>query len=208
MLIHTLGIYSPHMAPKQGWLPWFSSFLATSIYENWDTPLDAESAPDWPAFCQQFAENYQLGLLRALTVMGILPSCWNDVFVSVQCGFSPFENLAKDYFLNALGDPYYYFLGKLNGSTTLLNSLPSSCPEWLFPYRYSQREYLRDLAQVWENVHEDYYIPWATTRIGQDSPEIARLKKIGREAREEIDLLAGYTSPHFWNQRNVNDPPF
>jgi len=208
MSIRISGILTLPMTPKAGWLPRYNLFPYVSTYENWDTPLDAESAPNWPDFCQQFAENFQLGLLRALTVMGILPSYWNDVFVAVQSGMWPFENLAKGYFQNTLGDPYYYFLGRLNTDTTVISTLPAPCPEWLFPFRYSQRQYLGDLAYVWDNIQNWYYTPWETTRIGQDSPEVARLKKIGREAREEIDLLAGYTSPHFWNQRNVNDPPF
>ena len=208
MYSYPLLTYFPDMQSKLEGFQTFNGIDPYSAYDSWEISLDGPMALHWPRLQLQLAEDFQFGLLRALAVSGTIPGYWDHLFMSIGYGLHPFEDLGKSYFQGTLRNPHQYFLRKLTEECTEGGCLPPVCPEFLFPYRYTQRAYLSDLAQVWENIHEDYYIPWATTRIGQDSPEIARLKKIGREACKEIDLLAGYTIPHFWNQRSVNEPPF
>ena len=181
---------SSDITPKPGWFKFSTPLSSGSFYSSWRLYLEGESAQPWAAFCQQFAENFQLALLVALSVSGWLPHEWNPIFMCILNGFSPYADLGKQFLLGQSQDPYQYFLEKLTNERAWCPYLPPTCPEWLFRYQYTQQQYLLDLSQVWDNIPDAYYKPWAITRIGHDSPTVARLKLLSREAREEIDQVA------------------
>ena len=86
--------------------------------------------------------------------------------------------------------PLWYFVEKLGRETKLSIHYPPLCPVWLFPYGVSQQSYLDELRRYWDNAHADYFIPWDTTRIGYDTPEVARIKQLGEVSRQQIDEVA------------------
>lgn len=183
--------YFPDMKPKaEIFRSTYVSSTGSYHYDNWNSRLEGYGAFYWPKFCERFAEDCQFGLLRANAVVGIVESDWESVFRKVYNEESPFEGLGRTYLQGQLSSPWTFFASKLAKDSSFSIHYPPLCPEWLFPYGYDQRQYLYDLEVCWEKVHPDYYKPWATTRIGQDSPEIARLKKIGETARREIDDVA------------------
>ena len=103
---------------------------------------------------------------------------------------APFQDLDRKCFKGDLSDPFTYFADRLAKEGKWRIHYPPLCPEWLFPYDYSQEQYLNDLELYWENVDNAYYRPWSTLRIGEDSPETARIKRLGEIARQEIDVVA------------------
>ena len=179
-----------NMTTKPGWRMHSTPQNPGNLYSYWQDQLRGESAQPFLAFCQQFGEDFQRALLIALAATGWLPYEWNPIFICILHGLSPYADLGKLYLCGQLQDPYQYFLKKLTTERVWFTYFPPTCPEWLFAYQYTQQQYLQDLSQVWDNIRDDYYKPWTITRIGTDSPAVARLKLLGREARQEIDHVA------------------
>lgn len=144
----------------------------------------------WLRFRKRCREDYQRSLLRALAVTGTIPEDWNRIFDSAADGKPPFQDLDRRAYKGEILDPFDYFMEKLGREGKWRVHYPPLCPEWLLAYEYAQEDYLVDLEEYWENVDNSYYRPWSTRRIGEDSPEVARLKLLGTVAREEIDEVA------------------
>ncbi len=194
-MYHSYSFYG--MKPKANMFR--SSYVSSTssyTYEDWASRLEGYGAAPWRELSERFAETFQFALLRGLAVTGIAGSDWNSVFRDVHYEASPFQSVAKLYLQGQLQADWRFFAQKLARETYNSTHYPSLCPEWLFAYGYPQQQYLSDLTVYWDGIPDDYYKPWATTRIGQDSPEVARLKKIGQEARREIDEVARRSSQH------------
>ena len=144
----------------------------------------------WGTFRRRYLEDYQQGILRALAVGGIVPNDWDRVFSCAVDGKPPFHDLDRKAYKGEIASPFDYFVEGLIQEGKWRIHYPPLCPEWLFPYNYAQRDYLNDLERYWENVDNSYYRPWPTRAVGEDSPEVARLKWLGEVAREEIDEVA------------------
>jgi hypothetical protein len=172
-----------------------STYVSTpgsSTYKNWKDYLEGPSANDWNTFSERFAEDFQFALLVGVTIRGMACSDWRDICRTLCNESAPFQSFSKLCFQGQVKADWQYFAAKLALETSKGIYYPTLYPEWLVPNGYTQRQYLQDLAVYWDNIHDEYYKPWPTTRIGQDSPELARLRKLGQEARREIDAVAKY----------------
>ena len=194
-MYHSYSFYA--MKPKANMFR--SSYVSSTssyTYEDWKRRFEGYSADAWRKLEERFAEDFQFALLRGMAVIGIDCSDWDSLFGDIYRESAPFQGLSKLYVQGQLQADWRYFAKKIALETYKSNHYPPLCPEWLFGYGYTQRQYLSDLEVYWDGIPDDYYKPWASTRIGQDSPEVARLKKIGQEARREIDDVARHSSQH------------
>lgn len=174
----------------------WASTPGSYTYESWKSKLEGSSAKSWQTFCEQFAEDFQFALLLGITVRGLILYDWDDVFRAVCQEYSPFQGFTKMYWQGQLKADWRYFTDKLAEKTSESLYYPTLYPEWLFPYGYIQKQYLQDLAVYWDNLADEYYQVWPDTQLGQDSPEIARLRKLGEAARREIDDVAKHSGQY------------
>jgi hypothetical protein len=165
------------------------SSTGSSTYSDWKSQFADYSWRSWPKFSQQFGETFQFEMLRGMTVIGISCSDWDDLFGNLYKGEAPFMGFAQSYLKGHLKADWLYFAEFIAKGTYKSLHYPAGCPFWLFPYGYNQKQYLKDLTVYWDNIHDDYYKPWETTQIGEDSPEVARMKRLGQVARQEIDQV-------------------
>ncbi len=183
------------MKPKPNLLR--SNYIAStssSDYSGWQSQFEDHSWRNWSKLANRYAEDFQFALLRGMTLVGIACYDWDSVFGDIYNEHSPFQGLAKAFLQGHLTADWRSFAKKIALETYKSNHYPAVCPEWLFGYGYTQAQYLQDLAVYWDGIHDDYYKAWDTTRIGQDSPEMARLKKLGAVARQEIDQVARHST--------------
>jgi hypothetical protein len=172
-----------------------STYVSTPgsyTYSDWKKYLEGTSAGDWNKFSEAYAEDFQTAVLRGLTIVGLECSEWSNVFWKICNVSSSFQEFAKACFQGQVRADWQYFATKVAKEISKRIYYPTLYPEWLVPYRYTQRQYLQDLAVFWDNTADAYYKPWPTTRIGQDSPEVTRLRQLGEAARREIDAVAKY----------------
>lgn len=166
-------------------------------YRYWPNNFEGDDADGWKQITERFSDDFQYAILRAVSVVGISPYLWNAVFGRISDDQSPFEQLTRDYMRGTLDADWHYFAEKLALRLGYLDRyFPSLRPEWLFPYGYTQRRYLADLAVYWDDIHADYSISWNIAPIGHDSPEIARLKRLAQFARSEIDSVARHSEQY------------
>lgn len=168
----------------------YASTPGSYTYSRWKDYLDGPSANYWLMFSERFAEDFQFALLRGMTIRGTERSDWGDICYKICNESAPFQGFAKACFHGEVKADWQYFAAKLALEITKSIYYPTLYPEWLLPYGYTQRQYLQDLSVYWDNIHDAYYRPWPTTRIGQDSPEVGRLRQLGEVARREIDAVA------------------
>ena len=121
---------------------------------------------------------------------------WERILRAVHDAKPPFYEFGRRYFSTQVFAPLAYFVEKLGKEAKLSIHYPPLCPVWLFPYGVTQERYLHDLQRYWDNVHTDYFIPWETTRIGHDTPTVARIKRLGEVSRREIDEVARWGGLH------------
>lgn len=171
----------------------FVSSTSSYTYTDWKRQLVDASWRNWPKFSQQFGETVQFALLRGMTVIGIECSDWDRLFGDVTSEFSPFQGIVKAYLQGQLKADWRFFAQKIAKETDKSLHYPAGYPEWLFPYGYTQPMYLQDLAVYWDTIHDDYYKVWETTQLGEDSPEVARLKRLGQVARQEIEQVGRHS---------------
>jgi hypothetical protein len=175
----------PDMVPR----PLFST-ATEYTYANWKSVFCTFSWQDWCEFSKKFGETIQFALLRGMTVIGVGCGEWNDVFGDVLNGKPPFQDITNLYLKGQLKADWRFFAQKIANESLKSLHHPAGCPFWLFPYGYDQRTYLQDLAVYWDNIHENYHRPWETVLMGEDSPEVARIKRLSWVARQEIDYVA------------------
>ena len=170
----------------------------TSVYsyQNWKSKLEGSSAYSWNQLCERLGEEVRYAVLRGMAVVGVVVSDWDTVFNNIHYENPPFQGMSRRYMENSTSLTWIYFNNMLAADKSTRIHYPPLCPEWLFPYGYTQRLYMQDVEAYWSNVHDDYFKPWSTVQLGQDSPEIARLKKIGETARREIDDVARHSAQH------------
>ncbi len=147
----------------------------------------------WERFRKRYREDFQRDIFRAMAVAGIILADWERVFVNAVDAKPPFQDLDRKVYKGEICSPFEFFVQKLAREGKWRIHYPPLCPEWLFPYKYSQQDYLCDLETYWEDVDNAYYRPWGMRCIGEDSPEVARIKWLGEVAREEIDEVARQT---------------
>jgi hypothetical protein len=168
----------------------YVSSTSSSDYNDWKSRFEGYNAEPWLKLSERYAEDFQLAILQGMAVTGITCSDWNEIFRDLYHEFSPFQGMSKRYLQGQLAADWGFFAQKLAKETYKSIHYPPVCPEWLFMYGYQQADYLEDLAVYWDQIHDEYFKPWETTRLGQDSPELARLKKISQAAQREIDQVA------------------
>lgn len=167
-------------------------------YRGWREVLEGNGAHEWNRITTCFTEDFQFAILRAVTVTGTCTDRWSSFFQRISERFSPFEDLTRLYMRGLLGPDWHYFAEKIAVDIGYSDRhFPCVYPEWLFPYGYLQRQYLADLALYWDNIPADYSVSWNIAPIGHDSPDIARLKKLGEQARFEIDQIARHSEKYF-----------
>jgi hypothetical protein len=169
------------------------SSTGSYTYSSWKDKLSDSPYSNWYKCSLQYGESFQFELLRGMTVIGIDCSDWNGLFGDVYQENSPFQKLSKSYVEGGFKETWRFFAHKIANETYKSIHYPAGCPFWLFPYGYDQRRYVQDLAVYWDNIHDDYYRAWETTQIGEDSPEVARMKRLGQVARQEIDKVARHS---------------
>lgn len=169
-----------------------------SDYNSWESRIEGYSSTEWNKLTERFAEDSQFNLQRAMLVAGVRDYSWPRIFKAVYEGDTPFEDLYRSHFRGDLVLDWHYFAQQLAlGEHRLYDThFPPHYPEWLLPYGYRQPRYLKDLALYWDNIDDSYFAPWPDTIIGKDSPPIARLKKIGQEARREIGLVGEHAQSY------------
>lgn len=172
----------------------YVSYTSSSTYDDWSKRLDGPSAQLWQKLQTRFGEDLQLAMLLGATVIGISDTDLDRVFRSIYEETSPFDALSMTISSGGRTFDFMFFADKLAKETYYDVHYPCLCPEWLFAYGYSQQRYMTDLSLYWDGIPSDYYIPWETTRLGQDSPELARLKRLSQQARSEIDAVARHSS--------------
>jgi hypothetical protein len=171
-----------------------TSSVSTHDYRYWKNYLEGSRASSWVKLNERFAEDYQFALLRAITIVGIAETLWNSVFDDVYKEKEPFEGLCKLHFEGQLKPDWHFFAKQLALETYRPSYYPARYPEWLLMFGYNHRQYLQDLEVYWDAIHPKYYQPWPGNRLGIDSPEVARLKKLGDLARDEITKIAEHGS--------------
>jgi hypothetical protein len=168
----------------------------TETYSDWKSQFADYAWRAWPKFSLRFGETFQFALLRAMTVLGIESSNWDSLFGDILNESFPFDGITKAHLKGDLKVDWLFFAQKIAKETYKSIHYPAVYPEWLFPYGYSQPMYLQDLPIYWDNIHDDYYKPWDATKIGEDSPEVARMKRLGQVARQEIDEVGRHSQKH------------
>ena len=178
------------MKLKSGMVPRPLFQAATeSTYAYWKDQFCNHSWQEWCEFSKKFGETIQFALLRGMTVIGVGCIEWNHVFGDVVEGKPPFQDITNLYLKGQLKAEWRFFAHKIANESLRKLHHPAGCPFWLFPYGYNQQMYLQDLAVYWDNIHEDYYKPWETDLMGEDSPEVARMKRLSWVARQQIDYV-------------------
>jgi hypothetical protein len=176
----------------------YASHATEEVYSEWRDVFDGFTSYEWISLTNRFAEDFQFAILRALTIVGCPCSQWNvAIFRSILEQREPFEDVMQLYLRGVLDADWRYFADKMALDIFRpYTYFPSLFPEWLFPFGYTQQQYLADLGVYWDNIHDEYFRPWSFTRIGLDSPEIARLKNLGKQARSEIDQVARHSEQY------------
>jgi len=170
-------------------------------YEGWEEHFSGQpyvgyhSTNYWAKLQERFGEKVQLSILLAVTIPGIAVSDWKEVFADIYNETGLFPKFSYDLtFYDAEDnlDWWALYADRIAKSNRFTNYYPCVTPQWLYPYSYylNQYRYIGNLQQMWLNIHTDYHIPWEGTRLGQDSPEVARIRMVGQEARREIDVTA------------------
>lgn len=189
--------YYPTMKPKKEMFRGRNPQLTSGdTYQKWKLILEGPNANKWDKLTSRFAEDFQFAILRAMTITGVSCANWDYVFQIIGEAQSPFQDINTLALHGQLPADWRFFAHKLALETYINIFYPCLCPEWLFSYGYSQKQYLSDLAVYWENIADGYYRPWETTRFGEDSPELVRLKKLGQQARSEIDQVARHSEKY------------
>lgn len=198
-----MSYYFSNMKPKQGvFNTTYVGSTSTGTYEHYEGFFNGSEYVGsygknyWPLLEDRWAEDYQLAILRALTISGVSVYQMVEVFRYIYNEDGPFRGLGNDALLGKLRPDWKAFIDKIGKYSSWSHYYPCLCPAWLFPFNYTQKQYLSDLAVYWDNVPSDYGKPWDVTRIGEDSPEVARIRKVGKEARREIDVTAQHGQKH------------
>lgn len=174
----------------------YVSYTSDYTYHGHANKVQGAGADAWRRVEARFGEDTQLAILRAMAVTGVAVDDWEALWNKICFGATPFATMAKEYLEGKIDLNWRYFAEKFAKECYHDLHYPPHCPEWLYPYAYTQRDYLSDLGHYWENIHDDYYNPWAATQLGHDSPEVARLKRLGEEARREMDRVARQSKNH------------
>jgi hypothetical protein len=195
MIMYYSYHYSAMKPKRERFRSTYVASTSQTYYDEWKKYLEGPDSDPWQKLTEQFAESMQSNLLLALTMVGIYPSDWNDIFRALINESSPFQGFGRLYWNRQMDD--YWFTDKIVKETSKTIHYPAVYPEWFVLYGSKavdplQPIYLVLLAEYWDNIHDDYYKLWPTTRIGQDSPESARLRQLGETARREIDAVAKY----------------
>lgn len=169
-----------------------ADYMGWEAYFSGEEHLRNNDINYWTKLDQRYAEDVQLTILKSIAVVGLKVESWNRVFRLVSLELLFFTRFASkivsgDYNANNL---FLVVSCRLTDSYQCTYGYPCVDPAWLYQYDYSQDQYLMDLTEYWDNIHPEYSKPWGNTRIGQDSPEVARIKRIAREGRHEIDETA------------------
>lgn len=175
---------------------YFVTFTYPYNYMDWERELNGASDRDWRNVCGHLDDDGQYSLLRGMAVLGVSVQDWNAIFRDLYNGSAPFQNTINGSSVGRPSLTWTYFATQLAQRGPKLVHYPPVYPAWLVPYGYSQQQYLQDLSSFWRNIHDHYYHPWPGTILHEDSPEIARIKKIGEEARREIDQVARHSSQY------------
>lgn len=146
----------------------------------------------WAKLEERYGENVQFAILKAMTLTGVRVYQWKEVFSAIYKETSPFEKFSSDIASRHTNANWLLLTvaRKIAQNRSWHNQYPCVDPVWLYQFGYQQPQYLRDLAAFWDDIHAEYAKPWGNTYIGQDSPEVARIKKVAREGRREIDVTA------------------
>jgi hypothetical protein len=194
-MYYSYSYYSMKLKPD---MARYSSVSSTGsyTYSDWKSQLSDSNWHNWSKFSKQFGETFQFAFLRGMTVIGIECSDWDSLFGDVTNESAPFQGMAKLYLQGQLKADWRFFAQKIAKETYKNLHYPAGYPDWLFPYGYNQQMYLQDLTIYWDNIHDDYYKAWEITQIGEDSPEVARMKRLGQVARQEIDQVARQGQQH------------
>jgi len=170
-------------------------YTSDSTYSNWRDYLEGAYAEPWRNVTSRFGDYPQNTLLKALAITGTACSDWNKIFRALYEGRKPFENLAKEYLQEKLRLEWEFFAEKVAQDNTV--HFPPLCPEWLFNYgSQSQQFYVQALNYYWDDIDDAYYKPWEVTRLGHDYPDTVRLRKLGQQARDEIDQVARHSEQY------------
>lgn len=167
-----------------------------ATYYGWKKQLPETNSGNWWLFRRQFNEAFQFAMLRGMTVIGVGCEDWGSLFIEVLGEYSPFKGVVKAYTQGNLKANWPFFAQKIAKETSTSIHYPAIYPEWLVPYGYNQKMYLQDLPVYWDNIHEDYYKPWKTTPIREDSPEVVRVRRLGEVARQEIDEVGRHSQKY------------
>jgi len=176
---------SPHSYPS-----WQPAYTSTTSYYAWQSSLNHYY---WHNVVASTGDVFQLNFLRAIAVAGVEPSEWITMFYKFNEGRDGWGAIKKRWLGGYTVPQVDDFFQLVVNESCYRTHYPVEYPEWLVSYGFTQQQYLCDLSNYWLNVADEYYKLWPDTRYGVDTPEIAAIRRIGREARQEIEALDAVT---------------
>jgi hypothetical protein len=181
---------------------WTPASTSTTDYRSWESALRHSS---WQQIMQTCADVVQLNFLRAITVSGIATYKWTDLFYKFNQGREGWGELKKIWFTTQTVPRVWDFFELVVRESGYTTHYPAAYPEWLVPYGFTQPQYIEDLQKYWYRVADVYFELWPDTRYGLDTPEIAAIRRIGREAQQQIEALGDMAYGYLPSSDSAND---
>lgn len=162
----------------------------TSSYnhENW---LGKTVEASWKKVMDRYSDTMQMTILRAMAVAGVEKYRWNDVFNGLYNGTGKYQTVHRNWLEYQSTPSMRELVQLMTGEYWYSIYYPVHCPVLLLAYEYTQNDYLYDLYDYWTNIDDAYHTLWDNARIGVDSPAVAQMRRIGKEAIREMDRVSG-----------------
>ncbi len=181
---------------------WTPASTYTTDYGGWRSELRHSY---WQQIMQTCADVVQLNFLRAITVAGLAPYKWTDLFYKFNQDREGWGELKKIWFTTQKIPKVWDFFELVVREPGYTTHYPATYPEWLVPYGFTQPQYIEDVQKYWYKVADVYFELWPDTRYGLDTPEVAAIRRIGREARLEIEALGAAAYGYLPYSDSVDD---
>lgn len=150
----------------------------------------------FPKFAKRYSTDTQFALLRAMAVIGYRLR-WEPLFKSILENPKPLMGTRQE-----CSDWRFFARNFIEGSYDVPYH-PFEYPSWLVSYGYTQKQYVKDLSEYWDNIATEYYIPWETTeRIGEDLPQDFLITRISEQAHYEMSSIADHAKNRASSQKS------
>ena len=148
------------------------------------------SGTPWHLVKERYADSIQRDLFRAILVSGIYIGCWKTVFYNLYHGVDAWGEVNKNWFeKKAVPTWHQLFVLVVTVDNSTIHYPLIDASYWETLYGYTQFQYLADLKEYWDDIANEYYRPWHTKRIGDDSVAASTIKQLSQETQVEIEQL-------------------